>query len=158
MVNPWVPTQQQQQQCSRVASIVACAGGVCLRIGHTDAHGRERFRPPARSGAHPICIWVGAEGGSRVLGRDSSARCIALVCGSQVREMGPCVGKKLPSHDPDSHFTMCCERSGFCNVHATSKAYSQGDTSTCNPSDRPYTGRSPNAARSESPFWTRTEL
>ena len=51
-------------------------------------------------------LYLGAEGGSRVLGRDSSARCIALVCGSQVREMGPCVGKKLPSHDPDSHFTF----------------------------------------------------
>ena len=50
--------QGDTSECSRIASIVACAGGVCLRFGHTLAHDRKRYRPPARSGAHPICIWV----------------------------------------------------------------------------------------------------
>ena len=89
---------------ARAASIVACAwGGVCsVRHTHTLAHTLFEVPPtrPVRGTSNP---YPGAEGGSRVLGRDSSARCIALVCGSQVREMGPCVGKKLPSHDPDSH-------------------------------------------------------
>ena len=97
----------QQQLYARVASIVACAlvASACDLGKHTHSHTTEREVPPARPVMGTSNQYLDAEGGSRVLGRDSSARCIALVCGSQVREVGPRVGKKLPSHDPDSHFT-----------------------------------------------------
>ena len=89
--------------CSRGEHSGVCLGWRVLVSTHANAHAVEV--PPTRPVRGTSNLYLGAEGGSRVLGRDSSARCIALVCGSQVREMGPCVGKKLPSHDPDSHFT-----------------------------------------------------
>ena len=92
---------------ARAASIVACAwGGVCsVRHTHTLAHTLFEVPPtrPVRGTSHQYRRM--SEGGSRVLDRDSSARCIAHVRGSQVPLMGHGVWEPFIAR-PDSHFTV----------------------------------------------------
>ena len=66
----------QQQLYVRVASIVACAlvASACDLGKHTHSHTTEREVPPARPVRGTSNLYWDAEGGSRVLGRDSSAR------------------------------------------------------------------------------------
>ena len=78
-----------------------------MRIGHkhTLAHDRERYRPPARSWAHPIGIWMLR--GARVFWVETArpgciAHCMWL---AGLRDVGLCVVKIYIIARPDSLFT-----------------------------------------------------
>ena len=74
--------------CSRGEHSGVCLGWRVLGSTHTLTHTLFEVPPtrPVRGTSHQYRRM--SEGGSRVLGRDSSARCIAHVRGSQVPLMG----------------------------------------------------------------------